>query len=256
MHEIWFESGGTRLFAVESGDGLPILLFHGGLATHLACQRFAAPLAARFRLVTPDLRCSGRSIHAGDLTWDQLADDVAALVRHLGVGPAVIGGTSFGAGAAVAAALRHPDLVAGLLILNPAYGGAELGLTPAQQAAMDAMDAAGRRAVAEGVQVLLPLFDALPEEMRDRARAIVAGYDAASVAASTRFMASGAQPFARGEALAAIAAPTLLVPGTDPTHPAEVAEVYRRHLPRCMVRAVDVDGYAAAIADFIEQELG
>src|SRR5262245_16558605 len=143
MHELWFDSSGTCLFAVESGRGLPVLLFHGGLATHLACQRFAAPLAARFRLITPDVRGSGRSIHGGDLSWDQLADDVAALVRHLGVGQAVIGGTSFGAGVAVAAALRHPDVVAGLLILNPAYGGAELGFTPTQQAAMDAMDAAG-----------------------------------------------------------------------------------------------------------------
>jgi len=252
MTEIWFESHGTRLFAIERGSGRAILLLHGGLATHLACRPLAEPLAARFRVVTPDLRASGRSVDAGPLSWDQLADDVAALARHLGIERAAVGGTSFGAGVAVRTALRHPRLVSALLVLQPAYGGADRGLAPAQAAAMQAMDAAGSRAVAEGVGVLLPLFDALPAPIRERARAIVPTYDAASVAASTRFMASAAQPFARGEDLAAIAAPVLLVPGSDPTHPAEVADVYRRHLPRCTVCAAEPAQLASAIGDFID----
>jgi hypothetical protein len=43
------------------------------------------------------------------------------------------------------------------------------------------------------------------------------------------------------------------VPGIDPTHPAEVAERYRRHLPHCTVRAADAADFAAAIAGFLEQ---
>jgi pimeloyl-ACP methyl ester carboxylesterase len=55
--EMWFESGGTRLFAVRGGGGGPaVVLCHGGLATHAACRAFAAQLEARFRVVTPDLR--------------------------------------------------------------------------------------------------------------------------------------------------------------------------------------------------------
>jgi len=119
---------------------------------------------------------------------------------------------------------------------------------------MRAMDAAGSRAVTEGVQVPLPLFDALPPEVRERARAVVAGYDPASVAATTRFLASGAQPFATAADLAAISAPTLLVPGADPYHPAEVSDRYRRHLGRCTVRDVETAGYAAAIAEFLDQQ--
>lgn len=257
LHEIWFESGGTRLFAADTaGPGRPIVLLHGGLATHLACRRFAGPLSPRFRVITPDLRASGRSIDAGPLTWDQLADDVAALIRHLSLEGAVIGGVSFGSGCAVRVALRHPALVAGLVVLAPVFAGADLGLLPAQAAAMHAMDAAGSRAVAEGVEVLLPLFDALPAEIRARARALAATYDAASVAASTRFMASGAQPFATAADLAAITAPALVLPGTDPEHPLSVAELYRRHLRRCTMRAAGPESYAAAIADFIESELG
>ncbi len=166
LREVWFEHDGARLYAVDTGDGTPVLLLHGGLATHLACRLFAAPLASRCRLITPDVRASGRSLHHGPITWDQLADDVAALMGHLGLPRAVIGGTSFGAGIAVRVALRHPDLTAALGVLNPAFGGADLGLTPAQDAAMQAMDAAGQRAPVEGIEVLFPLLAGLSAEMR------------------------------------------------------------------------------------------
>lgn len=252
-HDIWFERAGIRLFAVERGAGAPIILLHGGLADHRACHVFAAPLAARFRLITPDLRGAGRSVFGGDLDWAMLADDVAALAGHLGIERAVVGGISFGAAVAVAVAVRHPALVAGLVVLSPAYGGGELGLSPAQDDAMQRMHAAGSRAPAEGVAVLYPLFDALPLAIRDRALAMVDSFDAASVAATTRFLASGAQPFARGADLAASEAPALLVPGTDPTHPPEVAAVYRSWLPRCCVREVDPALLAAVIADFVAQ---
>jgi hypothetical protein len=133
----------------------------------------------------------------------------------------------------------------------PAFGGAELGLAPAQAAAMRAMDDAGRRAPAEGVEVLFPLLDALPAELRDRARALFATYDPASVACSTRFLASGAQPFARADDLAAIAAPALIVPGTDATHPPEVAAVFRR-IPRHTWREAPPERYAEVLADFLD----
>jgi len=256
IREFWFESNATRLFAVESGRGQPIILLHGGLANHQSCRMFAASLAPRFRLITPDLRASGRSVHAGPLDWDQLADDVAALVRHLALPRAVIGGASFGAGCAVRAALRHPGLTAALVVLTPAYAGADVGFTPAQDAAMQAMAAAGSRTLVEGTAALHPLFTALPPDVQARARALVATYDPASVVASTRFMASAAQPFATAGELAAITVPTLLVPGHDPTHPAEVSEHYRRWLPRCTVRDAEPAGFAAAIADFVDRELG
>ncbi|HSD90499.1 MAG TPA: alpha/beta hydrolase, partial [Kofleriaceae bacterium] len=192
MREIWFENTGTKLFAVEIGDGTPIILIHGGLANHLSCRGFAGPLDARFRVVTPDLRGAGRSHFAGPLSWELLADDIAALVRELGLLRAVIGGVSFGSGVAVKVALRHPGLVEKLLVLNPAFGGRDLGLLPMQKVAMDTMDAAGKRAPAEGIEVILPLFDALPADVRDRVRAVARTYDPASVATTTAFMASGA----------------------------------------------------------------
>jgi pimeloyl-ACP methyl ester carboxylesterase len=246
--EFWFESRGTRLFATESGTGTPLILAHGGLANHQSVWLWAGALATSFRLITPDLRASGRSHDPGPLHWAQLADDVAALMRHLGLARAIVGGISFGAGVAVATALRHPAFVDGLVLIHPAFGGTTHGLAPAQVAAMDAMAAAGARTLETGIAALFPLFDGMPAALRERALAVVATYDPASVAALTAFMASGEQPFARGEELAAIDVPVLVVPGIDPQHPREVADVFARHVPACTVRqATDL---AAAIGEF------
>jgi len=249
MSDHWFESHGTRLFAIVHGQGRPIVLCHGGLATHLVALRFGGALVERgFRVIAPDLRGSGASHFAGSLSWDLFADDVAALLDHLGVERAIVGGTSFGAGVAIAAALRHPARVSGVVLLAPAYAGADIGLSAAQRAAMDAMNAAGSRAPAEGMAVMDPLVDTLPPEIRERARALFHSYDPASVAASTRFMASGAQPFATAAELSGVVASVLVVPGTDPQHPAEYADHLGRHLPRCRVAAGTEPDYAGLIA--------
>jgi hypothetical protein len=76
------------------------------------------------------------------------------------------------------------------------------------------------------------------------------GFDLPSVAATTRFLASGVQPIASASDLASIEPPVLLVPGADPQHPAEVAELYAQHLRRAMT----VDGASpdlvARVAEF------
>lgn len=238
---------GTRLFVAETGSGPPVVLLHGGLANHLVGLRYASP---GIRVIAPDLRASGASHFAGELTWDRLADDVVAVLDALGLATATVGGVSFGSGVAVRTALRHPGRVSGLVLLTPAFAGTEVGLTTAQAAAMLAMDVAGQRTLADGPQALFPLLDALPAEMRERARPVFATYDPASVATSTGFMASGAQPFDSAKELRDIACPVLLVPGSDPTHPPEISALYRDHLRECTVVETGPLGYADAIATF------
>jgi pimeloyl-ACP methyl ester carboxylesterase len=255
MDEIYLEHGGARLFAVVTGPaaGRAIVFLHGGLANHESALRYVGALAARFRVVAPDLRASGRSHDEAPLSWAQLADDVAAIVRHARLERAVVAGASFGAGVAVATALAHPAIVDAVALFMPAFGGADVGLTDAQVTAMRAMEAAGARAAAKGIEALLPIFDALPEPLRTRARATASGYDPRSVAALTRFMASGAQPFARGADLAAIAAPVLVVPGADPTHPPEIAAHLAAHLPRATVRDASPEDYARVLEAWLDE---
>jgi pimeloyl-ACP methyl ester carboxylesterase len=102
------------------GQGPLVVLAHGiGDSRH--SYRFLAPAlaAAGYRVANMDIRGCGDS----GLGWDgysrtDIADDIVALVRHLG-GPAVIIGQSISGGAATIAAAAAPDLVSGVIELAP-----------------------------------------------------------------------------------------------------------------------------------------
>jgi pimeloyl-ACP methyl ester carboxylesterase len=255
INELWFSSAGTELYAIDQGSGQPILALHGGLADHRASLGYAGPLAARYRLITPDLRGAGRSKHAGPLTWEQLADDLAALLDHLGIERAVLAGVSAGSGVVVRFGLRHRDRVAGLAILAPLYPGSDRELDEAPRAALARMDSYAQRGMREGIQALQPLFEALPDAMRSRALAMLESFDPASVAATTRLLSS-TQPFDALTELQSIDAPTLLVRGRDPQHPGELATLYPKWLPHAHVIEAEGEGIAAAIDHFCRTEIG
>ncbi len=241
---------GIRHYVAEGGAGRPLIFLHGGLADHRAALVHVGAAAGRIRVIAPDLRGSGRSVDAGPLDWDRLADDAAALCDHLGLERAVIGGVSMGSGVALRVGLRHPSRVAGLLLVWPAFAGAARGPTPAQRAACAAIEAAGVRARSEGIDALRPLYEGLPAPLRARALAMLADFDAASVAATCELLAMRTQPFAREEELAAIDAPTAIVPGVDPTHPAEVAALYARWIPGARVLGGAPEGVADEVVAF------
>lgn len=253
MAEIWFEREGTRLFAVEAGQGRTIVMLHGGMSSHLSSLPFIVPLIPRYRVVAPDLRGSGQSWFGGRLSFDQLADDVAALLDHLKIETAVIGGASGGTGLALRFALRHPDRTAGLVLVQPVYGGEERGYTDTQKAAFAGMDSVASRALAEGVEVLRPLYENLPPGVRERALAMIAEFDAASVVTTSHFIASGAQPFASASDLRSLAMPALLVPGDDAIHPAEVSVLYAENLLHVSIARVPMMDVAAEIGDFCDR---
>lgn len=253
MGEVWFESAGVRLFALEDGGGPPIVMLHGGMADHRAARPLVATLASRRRVITPDLRASGRSFFGGTLTFDQLADDLATLLDHLGEPRAVIGGVSSGSGVAVRFVLRHAGRSAGLVVVHPVYAGSRLGYTDAQRQTFTGMDAVASRALDEGVQVLEQLYADLPEPVHAKALEMIEGFDAASVVATSRFIASGAQPFATPEDLGSVAVPALLVQGDDPLHPPEISKLYAEHLPDRRVLPPSTEDVPAAIGAFCDE---
>lgn len=253
MREIWFESEGVRLFAVEAGHGPAIVMLHGGMASHVAALPLVAPLSSRYRVITPDLRGNGKSWSGAPLTFDRLAGDVEDLLDHLGVDRAVVGGVSGGTGVALRFALRYPDRTAALVLVKPVYAGKERGYTEQQQVTFAGMDAVASRALEEGVQVLRPLYANLPPPIREKALAMVEGFDAASVVATSRFIASGAQPFTTLEELKSVRVPTLLVRGDDPLHPAEVSDLYAASILGCTVLPAATEDVASAIGVFCDQ---
>lgn len=102
------------------GTGPLVVLSHG-MADNRRTFRFLAPLlaAAGYRVASVDLRGHGESSTGWpSYTRTDTAQDLLALVDHLG-GPAVIIGQSFSGGAATIAAAMRPDLVRAIVEIGP-----------------------------------------------------------------------------------------------------------------------------------------
>ena len=252
MREVWFTDGSVGLFAVQAGEGPALVFLHGGLASHQSVLPLVHPLTDRYRVITPDLRGSGRSWSSEPLTFDRLADDVLRLLEHLAIEKALIGGISSGSGTAVRFVLRHPRRTHGLIVVKPAYAGSTVGYTSRQAAALAVMDSVASRASVEGIDVLRPLYAQLPDGIRQRAWQIASEFDVGSVVTTSRFIVSGAQPFHSSQELHSIRVPTLLVRGDDEQHPASVSDLYAASIPDCTVLpTTDIDT-VGAIRDFCD----
>jgi pimeloyl-ACP methyl ester carboxylesterase len=115
---------GHRIGFDDYGEGeRAIVLVHGLLMNRRMFERLGPALAQRGnRVVCVDLLGHGRSDQPDDLrlySMPQFADQVVALLDHLGLERAVVGGTSLGANVALELAVRHPRRVEGLFIEMP-----------------------------------------------------------------------------------------------------------------------------------------
>ena len=117
----YIDTAGGRLAVEVTGDG-PLVICSPGLGD---TRDVFAPLAAHlvmcgYRVARVDLRGHGDSSARFDSYGDEAAaEDFLTLVNLLGGSPAVLAGASLSAGAAVIAAGRRPDQVAGLILLGP-----------------------------------------------------------------------------------------------------------------------------------------
>jgi pimeloyl-ACP methyl ester carboxylesterase len=110
----WLDTEDGRLAYHDTGTGHPLVLLHGGLLDHHMWDDQIPVLAPLYRGIAPDTRGHGASANASRPF--RHADDLAALLRHLDTGPAILAGVSMGAGIAVDTALEHPDLVRALIV--------------------------------------------------------------------------------------------------------------------------------------------
>lgn len=119
-----FSNGSRHIAYREYGEGARVVvLVHGLLMDGRMYTKLAPTLAARgYRVLVVDMLGHGASDQPHDMTcysMPQFGADVVALLEHLGIESAVIGGTSLGANVALEVACAAPEKVRGLILEMP-----------------------------------------------------------------------------------------------------------------------------------------
>lgn len=110
-------ANGVRLAYVESGQGEPLLLLHGGNSDRRQYDVFRPLLGDGIRAIAPDQRDSPDSpCDPADYAITDHADDAAALIAALGLEKAHVMGASYGGTVAMTLALLHPERVKSLIL--------------------------------------------------------------------------------------------------------------------------------------------
>ena len=123
---------------VEAGAGEPAVVLEAGLNNGAASwQRVMPLLAPHVRVAAYDRAGLGGSAPApGLVTVDRQVDDLASVITGLAAGPCVLAGHSLGGVLVQLLAFRRPDLVAGLVLVDPGHEEMERGLPLPLQWAM------------------------------------------------------------------------------------------------------------------------
>ncbi|SCG45449.1 alpha/beta fold hydrolase [Micromonospora humi] len=130
---------GLRVWYEEHGTGKPLVLLHGSYGSTETFAAVRPALAARRRLIAVDLRGHGRTAGLDrPLRYESMADDVAALLRHLDLPQVDLLGYSLGGGVALRTAIQHPALVRRLVLVSTPFR--RRGWHPDVLAAMSAHD--------------------------------------------------------------------------------------------------------------------
>lgn len=203
---------GLKMYYEVHGVGRPLILLHGGFGSTEMFADVLPALSEGRRVIAADLQAHGRTADVDrPLSAYSMADDVAALIRHLGIGRADVMGYSMGGGVALQTAVRHPGLVRKLVVVSFPFK--RDGWYPEVLAALDGM---GREAAEPMKQS--PMYEAY---------AAVAPRPEDWPLLWEKSGESVRQDYDWTEEVASLEVPTLIVAGdADGFPPAHAAEFY------------------------------
>jgi len=223
------------------GEGPPVVLCHGITATRRTVLHGSKALPrAGYEVITYDARGHGASDPApvGEgYGYPELVGDLERVVAaEVGEGRFLLGGHSMGAHTAVSYALRHPDRIAGLVLIGPVYAGA---IEPESPAYWDGLAAALEADGIDGFVAYIDERQGIDPRWRDsvlrftRERLLAQEHPEALVEALREVPRS--RPFESLAELRELELPALIVASNDdadPGHPYEAAAAYAEALPR------------------------
>ena len=243
------------------GSGTPVVLSHAlGADLHL-WDDFAAVLAGRHEVLRYDHRGHGSSaVPGGPYAQDDLVDDAARLIREWGRGPVVFVGLSMGGMVAQGLAVRHPELLRGVVIANSsARYPEEARAAWAQRIA--AIEQGGLAVIADATMErwFTPAFRAAQPATVERTRQAFLRTDPAGYIACGRAVAAVDWL----ERLDGVSVPTLVIAGAqDAVAPAAMSEAIARRIAGAELRVLDTahlsvverpEEFAQAVQDFVSR---
>jgi pimeloyl-ACP methyl ester carboxylesterase len=108
----YYDIRGIKLYVEEYGHGEPLLMIHGNGGDMSAFSENAPYFSKKYRVILVDSRSQGRSVDANPaITFEQMADDFAALLDAMHIPKAYVLGWSDGGINAILMAIHHPDKV-------------------------------------------------------------------------------------------------------------------------------------------------
>ncbi|HKQ76859.1 MAG TPA: alpha/beta hydrolase [Blastocatellia bacterium] len=115
------EIDGVRIHYQEKGEGAPLVLIHGYTASTFAWKDVFEPLSRQFRVIAVDLKGFGFSGKPeGDYTRRAQGELMIRFLDHLKIDRAILCGNSMGGEVSLNAAVRHPDRVSALILVDSA----------------------------------------------------------------------------------------------------------------------------------------
>lgn len=118
---------GLHMYYEIHGTGQPLILLHGGLGGVIEFGQLIPILSETHQVIAVELQGHG---HTADidrpLSYESMADDVAALITELGFENADVMGYSLGGGVALQTAIRHPEVVRKLVLISTPYKRADI----------------------------------------------------------------------------------------------------------------------------------
>jgi pimeloyl-ACP methyl ester carboxylesterase len=242
----------VTLYVERSGEGVPVVLLHGLTATHRYVVMGSKSLQrAGHDVVAYDARGHGASSPAPSpdaYTYGDLADDLLSVLDEAGFERAVLAGASMGAHTAVRVALEHPERVAGLAIVTPAYDPEDW---PGDLVRWDALSDGLRTGGVDGF--VAAYGDEGPEKWKATLQTVLrqrlSAHEHQDALADALRAVPRSRPWETREQLRAIACPTVVVADRDepdPGHPLAVGDLYASLIPGA--RLVVEDEGASPIA--------
>ena len=110
---------GLHMYYETHGTGRPLILLHGGLFSGELFEPVLPLYAANHQVIVPDLQGHGRTADIDrPIDIRLMADDIAALIRHLGLDKPDVLGYSVGGGVAFFTAVKYPQLIGKLVMVS------------------------------------------------------------------------------------------------------------------------------------------